>query len=660
MGTGSSVMKKAQASRSAADDLFNAVDANHDGHLELDEVYEAIKSYGDKASKDWEMDAIRDTVARFDTNGDGVLDRDEFQNVLDSLNDAPGKRAEPRALAQAAGILERMEGARAKEKEAVARVKANRGAAESLKRYVKPDEALKALESGDVQLISKAWLMGLGREGKPLPRRQDLPKEALVTAADVKAWMAAVPGYIRAKVLPIIAISYCWLDPEHPDAEGKQVRMVAEQLEKHFEDFQGERYFPDYGVFWDWASIYQEHGGPGRTPEQYESFKRALTTTMDLWYAHSGTVVFFVTALPEGTTGVRPYKDRGWTTFERCCAELMKPNNPYVEYEADDGDGEYLWNMCLDMGFNGDADEGRKMPVAPDTFAVELGKKTFTNNADKDTVAGLYNRLAQNVLAGIEALELDYLVMRPGDGAALAKVISLCTKLREISLSEARRPEVEIQSLFGGVAHSALATVQKLYLCNVELSMGGLHAVMDTIATGAMPALRLLDVSENQALGDPGAVKIAQVIGTGVAPSLETLNIETILMGERGGLAIVQALSKGATPMLDELNLEDNQLTAKVASALVGALQAGALPKLKRLNLDKNKFGQDGANVLVDVFLGGIAPRLEQLALKHNGVDWDIRRFAKKVEKLEKKYKSNGFEIFTDHDKSSDDDDDGD
>jgi hypothetical protein len=59
----------------------------------------------------------------------------------------------------------------------------------------------------------------------------------------------------------------------------------------------------------DWISIYQEHGGVSRTTEQYASFRRALTGTMDLWYAHQGIIVLFVTQLPEGSEGVRAYDE---------------------------------------------------------------------------------------------------------------------------------------------------------------------------------------------------------------------------------------------------------------------------------------------------------------------------------------------------------------
>ena len=71
--------------------------------------------------------------------------------------------------------------------------------------------------------------------------------------------------------------------------------------------------------------MFQHHGGPPRTETQYASFQRALHETMDLWYAHCGSVVVFLTELPPLCTSVRPYSERGWTFFERSCAELIKP-----------------------------------------------------------------------------------------------------------------------------------------------------------------------------------------------------------------------------------------------------------------------------------------------------------------------------------------------
>ena len=65
----------------------------------------------------------------------------------------------------------------------------------------------------------------------------------------------------RDGVLPIIAISFCWLTPPHPDPKGQQLAIIAATLEreqakyaKAAGSFKG---FAEMGVFWDWLSLFQ-------------------------------------------------------------------------------------------------------------------------------------------------------------------------------------------------------------------------------------------------------------------------------------------------------------------------------------------------------------------------------------------------------------------
>ena len=181
-------------------------------------------------------------------------------------------------------------------------------------------------------------------------------------------------------VLPIIAISFCWLTPAHPDPDGKQLKVVAAALERerfNYKDaspsFKG---FREMGLFWDWASIYQMDPtlwrpfitGPdakkeaeqteeereqtnaywnSRTAEEQAAFRYALHNTMDLWYAHQGTIVYMLTKLPEGSTRKVGYSDSGWTTYERCSAEQIK--KVYLR--------EAQWKLLLDLGVGEGKDE---------------------------------------------------------------------------------------------------------------------------------------------------------------------------------------------------------------------------------------------------------------------------------------------------------------
>ena len=108
-------------------------------------------------------------------------------------------------------------------------------------------------------------------------------------------------------------------------------------------------------------------------------------------------VTLFVTKLPEGFEGYQ-YDQRGWTTFERSSAELIKPSKPYVVEEGKTIEsGRYLWSLAIDSSFN-DADEGRRPPLAPAGFAALLESRRFTNNADATVVTELYERTARSVL----------------------------------------------------------------------------------------------------------------------------------------------------------------------------------------------------------------------------------------------------------------------
>ena len=57
-----------------------------------------------------------------------------------------------------------------------------------------------------------------------LPRRQEAGADAFITLNDLKA---LVGRGNRDGQLPIIAISFCWLTPSHPDPNGWQLEKVG-------------------------------------------------------------------------------------------------------------------------------------------------------------------------------------------------------------------------------------------------------------------------------------------------------------------------------------------------------------------------------------------------------------------------------------------------
>ena len=116
--------------------------------------------------------------------------------------------------------------------------------------YFKPEKMYSLMRRGSdgspapVRLLRLSWLLQQARRGAVLPRRQELPEEAFLSEAEVRALprghvgkdcetCGCMPDDQRAdKPLRIIAISYGWLTPEHPDPDGEQLRRFAQQIER--------------------------------------------------------------------------------------------------------------------------------------------------------------------------------------------------------------------------------------------------------------------------------------------------------------------------------------------------------------------------------------------------------------------------------------------
>ena len=117
--------------------------------------------------------------------------------------------------------------------------------------FFKPEKMYSLMRRGSdgspapVRLLRLSWLLKQARRGAVLPRRQELPEEAFLSEAEVRAlprghvgeWYETCGCLMtdeqRAdKPLRIIAISYGWLTPEHPDPDGEQLRRFAQQIER--------------------------------------------------------------------------------------------------------------------------------------------------------------------------------------------------------------------------------------------------------------------------------------------------------------------------------------------------------------------------------------------------------------------------------------------
>ena len=100
------------------------------------------------------------------------------------------------------------------------------------------------LKNGSIALLDAQWLVEEAARGGVLRRRQELPDEAFLCCEEVKAFGVVDEG------LPIAAISYPWLTPQHPDPHGSQLKLLAAVLEAFLA---GDGRPQRWALFWECA-----------------------------------------------------------------------------------------------------------------------------------------------------------------------------------------------------------------------------------------------------------------------------------------------------------------------------------------------------------------------------------------------------------------------
>lgn len=395
-------------------------------------------------------------------------------------------------------------------------------------RYTHPASIFAALETGSVRLVKSSWLIAQWKAGRILHRRQETPEAAFITVTELKALFGEGN---KDGVLPIIAVSFCWLTAAHPDPEGQQLALVAAALEREQANYKKQigaaKGFEEMGVFWDWLSICQKDpslfdgsqtpdavpkaekpafikalsarrkffGGEAyemsRNAEEKALFAHALHETMDLWYAHQGTTVYMLTKLPEGSTRRSGYGDSGWTTYERCSAEQIKK---FFLLRAE-------WKLVLDLGAAAGEEGQRSWPIGPDDFDKLIATKAFTNGADTQVVQSLFRKMSTGQLGGITALNFEG--MRPPtleDARHLSGCLNLCVSLESLVLNGVGLDNATCRVIFSNLVEGALPALKSLGLISItarRIADSGAGAIADACEMGAMAKLALLQLEGN-------------------------------------------------------------------------------------------------------------------------------------------------------------------
>jgi len=287
------------------------------------------------------------------------------------------------------------------------------GAKES---YYKDWDTLRGiLAAGDVVLVRGSWLEEVYRRGETLPRRQDLPPQAVWPLEEL---MTRVKDH-RVPTPQILSISYTWLSREHPDPEGFHLRAFAPLL-RHFARH-CKLGVDNLAIFIDWCSMPQAPRSQG----DEAAYQRALNT-IDVWYAHWLVEVWLLTRVPDGAT---LYEDRGWTKFERAVATLTRSPESTLDLGLLHG-GWKSWGQVAN-----DCQAERRPPETPERFAADLNRKTFGIREDEGMVAGLYREAFDRALH--QEVQLWYAGLGWSDREAqeLAQLLKLCgSTLRDLEL----------------------------------------------------------------------------------------------------------------------------------------------------------------------------------------------------------------------------------
>ena len=347
--------------------------------------------------------------------------------------------------------------------------------------------------------------------------------------------------------------------------------------------------FRDMGVFFDWASLFQKDprlwtpaefvAEEGRTEEQRraaklyrdsrtqaqgQATKFALDHTMDLWYAHSKTTVVLLTELPnklpESFDAKRTYESRGWTTFERCSAELGKT---FTLQQAG-------WTLVIDLGKQRAA--LRRLPTTPERMGKLLQERSFTNGADRAQVLALYERIARvfcmqvlttaptplspqvlalyertarAVLGGVKQLSFFGMPLDPMDPwrspERLGQALNFCVNLKKLDLNFTGLTDEYLASVNGVLSSNALPQLEQLFLGFNRLGPRGIEALGSALVSGVAPRLRVMFLAAND-FGDAGLKSFAAFIAMGMTRELQLVELSGNDFGDAGAFALADAL----------------------------------------------------------------------------------------------------------------------
>ena len=431
-------------------------------------------------------------------------------------------------------------------------------------------------------LVDAEWLAQLADGGGVIPRCQEVPNEAKVTLEQMAPWgqLERRPRDMEEfgemySAVGVLVISYPWLDANHPDINGEQLRRIAFVLRAFAA--KAREYSPSckVGVFWDYCSLPQrslscEPGSDDRTPEEQARFGRALKG-INTFYGSLFTKVLLVDSpLPEGVyTNTQPYAGRGWCIAEYRMSCIVKHSNNLLAMSTLTGNETSVTELVEQ------SKPSRPVPLNPDAFfqmlesGVADGSIKFTNKGDVPLVASIYKRAFIDELSAAQGL--TYSGLGWGDEAlatllqalVFAEAQGALGNLKQLDLSLNQIGDLGITDFSRQFPIVSMGVLQRLYLNSNQIGDAGMISLSEAI--GSMGNLKTLGLHRNQ-ISDTGMVAFANAIKPtpenpmGSLRSLIGLNLKSNIMSDPGMIAFSNAIRNGSMANLRILHLSGNQI----------------------------------------------------------------------------------------------------
>lgn len=285
-----------------------------------------------------------------------------------------------------------------------------------------------ALSEGHTILVEGDWFIQQADHGGRFLRRQEMeinyPEAVLSHLGSDQICRASFTNdgknfEFEGGATLIVAISYPWLAPHHPDEDGQQLKLIARMLRWIRPLLQGR----DVAVFVDHLCLYQKKRMADQddwSDEQASKFKDGLKA-VNLWYSHKFVHVW---ALTDTTASERPYMDRGWCYFEYNVSLLN--SRVVLNLRECTGCGEMpLMDMRITL----------REAVLPDEFDTAILSKTFTAGADKDYVKAMYRKAFEAMFSDVTTLDLSSMAWTDGPLIKLLRQLPYPEKMQSVDIS---------------------------------------------------------------------------------------------------------------------------------------------------------------------------------------------------------------------------------